>query len=115
MENLYKKSKYINNWSSGGNCIYRYLIFMYEYQRNLEIERNTNFGISMESSEISYIMKLSKVTLDCITDFRYRLFENSLINQQLMVNKICGDLLKYSIECCKSISGSFNKYKVNIF
>ena len=54
---------------------------------------------------IRYIMKLAKVTLDSISDFRYRPFEKCLINQQLMINMIYGDLLKYSAERCKSISG----------
>ena len=113
MENLYRKEKYINNWFSGGNCIYRYLTFMYECRKTLEIERNTQLGISIDALDIKYIMKLAKATLDSIPDFRYRPFEKSLINQELMINKIYGDLLKYCAERCKHISGSFDKYKVN--
>ena len=113
MEHLYRKEKYINNWSSVGNCIYRYLTFMHECRKTLEIERNTALGISIDASDIRYIMKLAKVTLDSIPDFRYRPFEKCLINQQLMINMIYGDLLKYSAERCKSISGSFMKYKVS--
>jgi len=98
LEFLSRNEKFINNWRSGGRCIYEYLKFLSEARKPLS-----------EPAQIDYAMKLAQNTAESILDFKHREYEGLPVYTHLMIIKMQKNLLKYAADLCSP--GIYKRYQ----